>query len=124
MRSDSSLLEHLPVQSMIEEVGLTSDSPGWLTAILRARKREDFGGDDLVSADELSELDIAGLHIGGWDDAMIRETLRHFTSVGRGAAEFDRGPLGARPPPWKGRRDKFRPPSGRVDGIGIRCAAP
>ena len=33
MRSDSSLLEHLPVQSMIEEVGLTSDSPGWLTAI-------------------------------------------------------------------------------------------
>ncbi len=92
MRSDSSLLEHLPVQSMIEEVGLTSDSPGWLTPIRRAREREDFGGDDLVSADELSELDIAGLHIGGWDDAMIRETLRHFTSVGRGPQSLIVGP--------------------------------
>ena len=92
MRSNSSLLEQLPVQTMIEEVGLTSDSPGWSTPISRAREREDFGGDDLVSADELSELDVAALHIGGWDDAMIRETLRHFASVGHGPQSLIVGP--------------------------------
>ncbi|MCZ4526913.1 CocE/NonD family hydrolase [Rhodococcus erythropolis] len=92
MRSNSSLLEHLPVQSMIEKVGLTCDSPGWVTPISRARERELYGSDDLVSADELSELDVAGLHIGGWDDAMIRETLRHFASVGRGPQSLIVGP--------------------------------
>ncbi|MGW6655522.1 CocE/NonD family hydrolase [Rhodococcus sp. NPDC055024] len=92
MRSDSSLLEHLPVQSMIEKVGLTSDSPGWRTPISRAREREPYGSDDLVSAGELSELDVAGLHVGGWDDAMIRETLRHFASVGHGPQSLIVGP--------------------------------
>ena len=92
MRLDSALLEHLPVHTMIEKVGLTSDSPGWSTPISRAREREDFGGDDLVSPGELSELDVAALHIGGWDDAMIRETLRHFASVGPGPQSLIVGP--------------------------------
>nr|WP_095969399.1 CocE/NonD family hydrolase [Rhodococcus erythropolis] len=92
MRSDSALLEHLPVQSMIEKVGLTSDSPGWATPINRARERRPYGSDDLVSADDLSELDVAGLHIGGWDDAMIRETLRHYASVERGPQSLIVGP--------------------------------
>lgn len=99
LRTDPGLLEHLPVYTAVERLGMGTESIGWSEPILRARTRAPYGTDDVVTAAELEQLDIATLHIGGWNDAMSSETLRHFSTVGaalanRGSRSIVMGPWG------------------------------
>lgn len=107
LREDPTLLEHLPLAMLPERIGLPStddestkeeasarecDLDGWLEAA------EAAGDTDPIPDAALADLDVASMHIGGWHDPFVRETLRLHALVGR-----DRDP---RPPrrlvigPW------------------------
>lgn len=85
LRSDPLLFEHLPVTDLAGRIGLPADDPGWAGPVRRAATGAPYGADDCVGERELGTLAVAGLHIGGWDDAMVGETLRHAATIGSAA---------------------------------------
>ncbi len=114
LRADATLLEHLPVATLPKRARLIRDGlareglmleeltlDGWLDAADSA-----FGPDPIPDA-VLAGLDVAALHIGGWHDPFVRETLRLHALVGRDYSPRPRRQLILGP--W---------------GHDLRCAAP
>jgi len=76
-REDPTLLDHLPVVEIADRLGVAL--PGWNAVI------ED--GPEAVTGEEITASDLAAvrapsLHVGGWHDLLIDETLAHWDLVG------------------------------------------
>ncbi|EME16458.1 CocE/NonD family hydrolase [Rhodococcus triatomae] len=97
LHTDPRLFEHLPVTGLADRIGLSGDA-GWMLPFHRATAAEPYGSDDCVPPEELAALDVAGLHIGGWFDDMVDETIRHAEVVG--SALVTRPPQSVLIGPW------------------------
>ncbi|MBV9028854.1 MAG: CocE/NonD family hydrolase [Pseudonocardiales bacterium] len=92
--ADPTLLYHLPVADIANRLG--ARLPG-LMDVLRG-PNEAHGCPEAITDDELAALPVPALHVGGWYDLLLPETLHHWSTVG--------STLGERPPrrlvlgPW------------------------
>ncbi len=88
VEAEPGLLRHLPLATL--PARLWPDLPGFLTAAA--------GGPPPIAEDELRRLSIPTLHIGGWHDPFVGETLRQFEIAG--ADVEPRPPRGLVIGPW------------------------
>ncbi|CAH0242696.1 CocE/NonD family hydrolase [Plantibacter cousiniae (nom. nud.)] len=76
-REHPTVLDHLPVVEIADRLGVTM--PGW-TAVIDA-------GPEARTCEEITASDLAAvrapsLHVGGWHDLLVDETLGHWELVG------------------------------------------
>ncbi|GAA3013144.1 CocE/NonD family hydrolase [Streptosporangium longisporum] len=85
--ADPGVLSHLPVTGLPERLGVRL--PGWAGVV---RRGPDHRPEEEITESELAGLPVSGMHIGGWYDLLVDETLLHWRTVGTGRAP--------RPPQW------------------------
>ena len=71
------LLSHLPVSGLVERFWV--ELRDWTTVIDLGPSHRPAGD---IDDDELARLCLPALHIGGWNDGLVTETLRHWAIVG------------------------------------------
>ncbi|GAA0423327.1 hydrolase [Acrocarpospora corrugata] len=75
--TDPGALAHLPVTGLPDRIGVSL--PGWADVV---RDGPCHQPKEEITERELASLPTAGLHIGGWYDLLIEETLAHWRTVG------------------------------------------
>ena len=91
LAADPGLLHHLPVATLPERMGVELPSFRDIAALDRETAPP-------IADDELAALRIASLHVGGWHDPFVADSLRLFELVG--AAHDPRPPRQLLVGPW------------------------
>ncbi|MEO3856599.1 CocE/NonD family hydrolase [Acrocarpospora sp. B8E8] len=79
--ADPGALAHLPVIGLPDRIG--ASLPGWADVV---RDGPHHQPKEEITERELSALPVAGLHVGGWYDLLVEETLLHWRIVGSALA--------------------------------------
>ncbi|GAA0971625.1 hypothetical protein GCM10009555_023020 [Acrocarpospora macrocephala] len=79
--ADPSALAHLPVIGLPDRIG--ASLPGWADVV---RDGPHHQPKEEITERELAALPVAGLHVGGWYDLLVEETLLHWRIVGSALA--------------------------------------
>ncbi|GAA1017943.1 X-Pro dipeptidyl-peptidase [Acrocarpospora pleiomorpha] len=75
--ADPGALAHLPVIGLPDRIG--ANLPGWADVVLDGPHHQPK---EEITERELAALPVPGLHIGGWYDLLVEETLLHWRIVG------------------------------------------
>lgn len=84
MMSDGTVVRTLPVASIGD--ALWADVPHWWSAVAEGRSgvHPADDGPEAITDTELSDLGVPTLHIGGWYDDFLGQTLHQWRTVGMG----------------------------------------
>lgn len=79
LRADPGLLDTLPVIAVAQRLG--SPMPGFTDMLCEVV--DPAGRGDDIHAGTLAGLDVPSLHVGGWYDLLVADTVSHTAAVGR-----------------------------------------